>query len=1093
MFTRGLVLLVATLVFTAPVAAQTIAYGFVPLANDTVAVIDANTRTVVDTIAVGDHPTSAVPSPDGRWVFVTNRDAASVSVIDALGRTVVGTIATPLGPFSVAFSPDARTAYVVCEVAGVVAVIDVATRTLAGAPIGPFNVPTAVAVSPDGLTGYVGTLSGVVPVNLVTRVPGAAIGTAAVNDLAVTPNGASVVATSFSDDAVKVISTATATEVATIVVGSFPFTMALSPDGAVALAANGGDDTVSVIDVASRAVVATIPVANEPEGVSFTPDGRFAYVLGKSANQASVIDLSTRTVAGTLPLAASPSAIGGVFITPPYIVPATPLVVDSDAALAAAGFRNFVLFLGGTLQLGGNVTTARTFVALPLASGVSRVDTAGFRAMLTGPITGTGPFAKAGAGTLALVAVNTHSGPLSVTGGTLAVNGSYTGTPITLAGGAVGGAGVVADIVGTSGAVAPGDGIGILQASTVTLTNAALRVELAGSAPGTGYDRLAAAALQLTPTSTLAIDAAFAAATGSAFLIATNVTGQFAGLPEGAFVTGAGRRFRISYAGGDGDDVVLTKVNDAPVIAPIPSQGMAEGTVLELDLTVSDPDGPVSSVVVTAASSDQAILRDGIDLFVRTGACCQGATRPLVIQPLPGVRGTVTITVTASDGADASTTSFVLSIVDARYFLAEGSTGSFFDTDIALANPNPTPAPITVTLQRPNGSQVVLTPTLPARSRTTIRADEVPGLEGTPFSTVVTSMRALPLAVERTMRWDTTGYGSHSEKATAGAATAWYFAEGAQGYFSTYFLLNNPAATANQAQVTYLRERGGPVTRTYQLPPRSRTTIDAAAEPALANAAFGTRIVFSQPGMAERAMYWGASPFWSGGHASSGATAPATTWLLAEGATGSFFTTFVLLANPGTTAADVTLTYLPASGAAVTRTLTVQPGQRVTRNIALEHASLANAAVATRVESSQPIVVERSQYWGAPEFIEGHNSVGVNATGLRWAVADGRVGGAGNAQTYVLVANPGSVPAVVTATFLRTSGPPVVKTFNVPASARYNIGITGGGTQVPELANESFSVVVESTQPVVVERATYSDAGGVVWAAGANATATPLP
>jgi YVTN family beta-propeller protein/autotransporter-associated beta strand protein len=1092
MLSRGLVFLVATLVCTAPVAAQTIAYGFAPLANDTVAVIDANTRTVVDTIAVGDRPTSAVPSPDGRWVFVTNRDGASVSVIDALGRTVVGTIATPLGPFSTAFSPDAQTAYVACEIAGVVAVIDVATRTVVGAPIGPLNVPTTVAVSPDGLTGYVGTLSGVVPVNLVTRVPGAAIGTAAINDLAVTPDGASIVATSFSDNAVKVISTATATEVATIPVGSYPFTMALSPDGSVALAANGGDDTVSVIDVATRAVVATVAVGNEPEGVSFTPDGRFAFVLGKSANQASVIDLSTRTVAATVPFAASPSATGGVFITPPYIVPATPLVVGSDAALAAAGFRRFVLFLGGTLQLGANLTTARTFVALPLASGVSQIDTAGFRATLTGPITGTGPLAKAGAGTLALGAVNTHTGSVSVSGGTLAVNGSYTGTPITLAGGAVGGAGAVADIVGPSGSVAPGDGIGILQASTVTLAGA-LQVELAGSAPGTGYDRLASAALQLTPGSTLAVAATFAPATGATFLIATNVTGQFAGLPEGAVVTGSGRRFRISYVGGDGNDVVLTKVNDAPAIAPIAPQGMAEGTVRELDLTVSDPDGPVASVVVTATSSDQAILRDGIDLFVRTGACCQGATRPLVIQPLPGVRGSVTITVTASDGADASTTSFVLSIADARYFLAEGSTGSFFDTDIALANPNAMPAPVTVTLQRPNGSQVVLTPTLPVQSRTTIRADEVPGLEGTPFSTVVTSMHALPLAVERTMRWDTTGYGSHSEKATAGAATAWYFAEGAQGYFSTYFLLNNPAATANEVQLTYLRERGGPVTRTYQLPPRSRTTIDAGADAALANAAFGTRVVFSQPGMAERAMYWGASPFWSGGHASSGATAPATTWLLAEGATGSFFTTFVLLANPGTTAADVTLTYLPASGAAVTRTLTVQPGQRVTRNIALEDASLANAAVATRVESSQPIVVERSQYWGAPEFIEGHNSVGVNATGLRWVVADGRVGGAANAQTYVLVANPGSVPAVITATFLRASGPPVVKTFNVPASARYNIGITGGGTQVPELANESFSVVVESTQPVVVERATYSDAGGVVWAAGANATATPLP
>jgi hypothetical protein len=48
---------------------------------------------------------------------------------------------------------------------------------------------------------------------------------------------------------------------------------------------------------------------------------------------------------------------------------------------------------------------------------------------------------------------------------------------------------------------------------------------------------------------------------------------------------------------------------------------------------------------------------------------------------------------------------------------------------------------------------------------------------------------------------------------------------------------------------------------------------------------------------------------------------------------------------------------------------------------------------------------------------------------------------------------------------------------------------------VPELANAEFGVVVESTNgvPIAVERATYWDAGGVTWAAGANVVATHLP
>jgi hypothetical protein len=108
-------------------------------------------------------------------------------------------------------------------------------------------------------------------------------------------------------------------------------------------------------------------------------------------------------------------------------------------------------------------------------------------------------------------------------------------------------------------------------------------------------------------------------------------------------------------------------------------------------------------------------------------------------------------------------------------------------------------------------------------------------------------------------------------------------------------------------------------------------------------------------------MYFGDSPLWTGGHESAGAPAAATDWFLAEGATGPFFTTFLLLANPSSTLADVTLTYLPATGIPVTRTKQVPANGRLTVNLQFEDPSIENAAVATQVTSSQPIIVERSQ------------------------------------------------------------------------------------------------------------------------------------
>ncbi len=64
-------------------------------------------------------------------------------------------------------------------------------------------------------------------------------------------------------------------------------------------------------------------------------------------------------------------------------------------------------------------------------------------------------------------------------------------------------------------------------------------------------------------------------------------------------------------------------------------------------------------------------------------------------------------------------------------------------------------------------------------------------------------------------------------------------------------------------------------------------------------------VMFDQPGIAERAMYFGRSPLWKGGprigrrHRAVDARGSS-----AEGATGTFFETFVLLANPNRSAVD---------------------------------------------------------------------------------------------------------------------------------------------------------------------------------------------
>lgn len=229
-------------------------------------------------------------------------------------------------------------------------------------------------------------------------------------------------------------------------------------------------------------------------------------------------------------------------------------------------------------------------------------------------------------------------------------------------------------------------------------------------------------------------------------------------------------------------------------------------------------------------------------------------------------------------------------------------------------------------------------------------------------------------------------------------------------------------------------------------------------------------------------------------HESAGVTALSQTWFLAEGATGPFFETFVLMSNPSTTAATVTLTFLTDTGMTVERTKTIAAGARLTVNIEQEDAALANAAVATTVESSVPIVVERAQYWPGPptEWYEAHNSFGVTETGVHWGLAEGRVGGPEQWQTYILLANPSAFARpTVTLRFFQQSGTVVTKQFTLPPSTRFNVAIPSN--HVPELTSGSFGVEITSDAPIVVERAMYSDANGQTWAAGTNTTATKLP
>jgi lysophospholipase L1-like esterase len=436
-----------------------------------------------------------------------------------------------------------------------------------------------------------------------------------------------------------------------------------------------------------------------------------------------------------------------------------------------------------------------------------------------------------------------------------------------------------------------------------------------------------------------------------------------------------------------------------------------------------------------------------------------------------------------------------------RWYLAEGAANTFFNETILIGNPSATDANVTIRLL-PEGQPPFTPQTLvvKATSRATFIVNGVTGLPPGAVSAIVES--DVDIVVERSMTWPGASQrGGHNSGGVLAPAAQWYLAEGVTGFFDTFVLITNTnSASPVTVEVTFLRETSGPLVQTFTLAPSGRRTIyvnndvkDSLNRPIAEP--FSTVVRQTGGGtsadlVVERAMYWNQ---FEGGHGSAAVTAPSTTWLFAEGVCGGdanfSFQTFLLLANPGTTPANATITFFRDIGGPVTKTVTVPAGRRQTlylNDLRFDPgnvAALASASFSFRVTSDQPLLAERAVYWSSSgiTFIEGNNSPGVTAEATKWAFAEGIEGvvqlNGPSHDSYFLISNANASPLEIKATFVREDGHGVVVTRTIPAQSRGTI-LTSG---VAALSHQRFAAFIESTNatplPFVAERATYWGGG----------------
>lgn len=323
-------------------------------------------------------------------------------------------------------------------------------------------------------------------------------------------------------------------------------------------------------------------------------------------------------------------------------------------------------------------------------------------------------------------------------------------------------------------------------------------------------------------------------------------------------------------------------------------------------------------------------------------------------------------------------------------------------------------------------------------------------------------------------------------------------AEGSTGFFTERVALANPENRAAIARVVVffgqrsdLGEPGAPAPITQDIPigPYGRHTLNVNG---LAGASYNGEgravsvVIEALRGgvVAERTMSFGDG--W-GGHTGKALTAPSTQWFLAEGAATSFFQTFILMTATGDVAPRVTLNFLLEDGEVVSvpYDFPTAPGRLTlwanelcvprTGDAGCQRV-LAGRAFSTRITADRPITVERAMYFnrGGRTFEGGHASAAVPAPATRWFVAEGATGP--NFDTYLLIANPGSVDTVATVRYLTPEGP-YATTYVVRANSRLTLFVDaelGAASGRDALHTQiDVSADISATEPIVVERAMY--------------------
>jgi YVTN family beta-propeller protein len=290
-------------------------------------------------IQVGDLPLNMVPSPDGRFIVITNNGwtKPTLTVFDTRTEQIISRAPVDNAWLGLVWDPDGSRVFSagaaensirefawskgVLKDAGSIAVGPPERRT--GGELLNAGFIGGLAISPDGSRLYAAQVFGqaVSAIDLRTR---REVGKAALDaepyTCLLSADGKTLFVSLWGGAKVLMFAADTLAPLGEVAVGGHPNSMVLSKDGTRLFVACANTNAVWVIDLATRSAIEQIsvalypdaPVGTTPNSLALSPDGATMLVANADNNNVAVVDVrkpGASKVSGWMPVGWYPTSV----------------------------------------------------------------------------------------------------------------------------------------------------------------------------------------------------------------------------------------------------------------------------------------------------------------------------------------------------------------------------------------------------------------------------------------------------------------------------------------------------------------------------------------------------------------------------------------------------------------------------------------------------------------------------------------------------------------------------------------------------------------------------------------------------------------